>query len=262
MEGTQVKKLHESTELIKSNPFFVAKEVLLEASSVGLQRYKVVTSTIQGERNTKNNQRDLFIEVLDAKKKVLIYALSPHPDLSALKDAMISNKNYDVSIKYFPEALTNVDQYTLAIFHQLPGANAQISSTIQLLNSFKIPAVFVVGNQTDIVALNAIQDAVQISGNTKNQNESQAVVNSAFSLFTMSDPLQSSIVKYPPLSVPFGNFKIDPTTSTFLYQKIGKVETNYPLWIFQDKVVRKLALLWAKDCGSGAWQILSTAIHF
>ncbi|MBK7226793.1 MAG: hypothetical protein IPH96_15810 [Saprospiraceae bacterium] len=76
MEGTQVKKLHESTELIKSNPFFVAKEVLLEASSVGLQRYKVVTSTIQGERNTKNNQRDLFIEVLDAKKKVLIYALS------------------------------------------------------------------------------------------------------------------------------------------------------------------------------------------
>ena len=250
VEGTQVKKLHESTELIKSNPFFVAKEVLLEASSVGLQRYKVVTSTIQGERNTKNNQRDLFIEVLDAKKKVLIYALSPHPDLSALKDAMISNKNYDVSIKYFPEALTNVDQYTLAIFHQLPGANAQISSTIQLLNSFKIPAVFVVGIQTDIVALNAIQDAVQISGNTKNQNESQAVVNSAFSLFTMSDPLQSSIVKYPPLSVPFGNFKIDPTTSTFLYQKIGKVETNYPLWIFQDKAGQKTCLI----MGEGLWK--------
>ena len=249
-DGNGTKKIYESSENIKSNSFFTTKEILIDANQVGLQRYKVIVSNLSGERNTRNNQRDIFIEVLDSKKKVLIYALSPHPDLSAMKDALLSNKNYDVVIKYYPEAVGNVDQFTLAILHQIPGLNSSSSSTISLLQNQKIPLVYVLGNLSDLGAFNAIQNAVSINGNTKNQNESQAVVNTAFTLFTMSEPLQSAVAKFPPLSVPFGNFKMDPSSSTFLFQKIGKVETNYPLWIFQNQNGNKSSMI----MGEGLWK--------
>ncbi len=167
-----------------------------------------------------------------------------------MKDALLSNKNYDVVIKYYPEAVGNVDQFTLAILHQIPGLNSSSSSTISLLQNQKIPLVYVLGNLSDLGAFNAIQNAVSINGNTKNQNESQAVVNTAFTLFTMSEPLQSAVPKFPPLSVPFGNFKMDPSSSTFLFQKIGKVETNYPLWIFQNQNGNKSSMI----MGEGLWK--------
>ena len=50
----------------------------LDAGEVGLQRYTVSISRLQDEITYANNSKDIFIDVLDSRQKVLMLAHAPH----------------------------------------------------------------------------------------------------------------------------------------------------------------------------------------
>ncbi|NJN77092.1 MAG: hypothetical protein HC803_01160 [Saprospiraceae bacterium] len=66
----------------------------------------------------------------------------------------------------------------------------------------------------------------------KNTNEVQAFVGTNFNLFTIDDKMKQEVRKFPPVIAPFGDFKASANAQTLLYQKIGTVETKYPLLSF------------------------------
>ena len=57
----------------------------LDATEKGLQQITVVIESTSSEVNKKNNRGSAFIEVVEGKKKILVIAPAPHPDLKALR---------------------------------------------------------------------------------------------------------------------------------------------------------------------------------
>lgn len=235
---------------IQQKKFFQTKEFVIQTDAPGINRYKIECSTLSSETNTKNNQREFYVEVLDSKKKVLILSYAVHPDIAALQEALVSNKNYEVEIKTINEPVSNLEKYSLLITHQLPAASGNGSQIIQQAKSMKVPVLLILGSQTDIASFNKCQDIVQITGTSKSANEALPLYRKAFNQFTFSDKTQESFQKYPPINAVYGNYNVDPSASILLYQKIGKVETNYPLWICSDKNGYRTSII----LGEGIWK--------
>jgi hypothetical protein len=81
----QTRNLQNIPVNISGNDFFVTKEIQLEADQPGVVEYVFSVTGVQGEASTINNRKEIFMDILDARQKILLLANSPHPDLSALR---------------------------------------------------------------------------------------------------------------------------------------------------------------------------------
>ncbi|MBK7805304.1 MAG: hypothetical protein IPJ51_03240 [Saprospiraceae bacterium] len=177
-------------------------------------------------------------------------ANAPHPDLAALKNIITENKNYETELAYIKDFTGNLSKYNLVILHNLPSETSDISGVLTQLDKNNTPRIFIVGLQTSQPKFNKAQDAIQIAGNSRNTEEIQAELNQGFTLFTTSDNLKNKIGSFPPLLTPFGEYKVLGTASTYLYQNIKKIKTNYPLLVFGEKGGIKTSVF----CGEGIWK--------
>jgi len=250
VEGSNTQLLEQQAVNINSNRFFTTQEMVLDANKAGVQRYRVVFSPIDGEVSTRNNSKDIFIDVLDARQKVLILANSPHPDLTALRQALTSNKNYEVTINYASAIKENINAYDFVLLHQLPSRMNDVAGLLNQLQQERIPHLFIVGTQTNLARLNQVQPLVTIRSGGDNTNEVQARVNTDFNLFTLSEALKSELAKFPPAIAPFGEFTVEGDSEVLLYQRIGKVDTQYPLCILGERNQVKIGVI----CAEGMWK--------
>lgn len=250
IDGDAVRPLQSFPIAINSNNFFKTQSALLDAAQSGVQRYRISLTTIQGEVSTVNNVKDIFIEVLDARTKVLLLANSPHPDIAAFNEAISANKNYQVTVAYINDLKVNVANFDIAILHQLPSFTQGAESVLKTLNDNRIPRLFVVGSQTDTRKLNTAQSTMIVLGDGRNSSDVQPIIAPNFSLFTMDERLPKELPNFVPLTTPFGDFKEGGGTHTLLYQRIGKVDTKYPLLTFGEQNGIKSAVL----AGEGIWK--------
>ena len=228
---------------IDSDDFFKTIDLTLKADAVGVQRYRVAVSAISGEVTTVNNTKEIVIEVIDARQKVLIVANAPHPDLSALKEAIIDNKNYDAEIQYLSDLKADPAKYDLFILHEVPGSSGAAQTLLAAIQAQRKPRWFILGNQSNLGAVGQAQQTLRVSGSINSTNEVQAVVAANFTPFRLNDKLLAQLPKFPPLIAPFGEYTADATASTLLNQKIGTVTTKYPLWVFGEKDGIKTSVL-------------------
>lgn len=246
----QSKKIAQENISIGTNSFFTTKTFLVDANQSGVIRYRVRLSSVNGEYNLNNNVKEFFIEVLDARQKILLLGNAPHPDLAAFKSIITSNKNYEVDIAFPSDLKENISKYNLVILHNLPSETADISGIVAQLDKNNIPRIFVVGMQTSLVKFNKSQDVIQINGNSKNSEEIQAEFNNGFTLFTTSDNLKNKLKTFPPLVTPFGEYKAGASTNVYLNQNIKKIKTNYPFISFGEKNGLKTSVI----AGEGIWK--------
>lgn len=229
IEGDKTKKLQEIPIGINKNDFFTTKELILDTDQPGIQRYRLSLSKINGEATTSNNYKDIFIDVLDARQKILILGNAPHPDLTAIKQSLEKTKNYEVSIGFGSDGKTNPAEFDFVIMHQLPSLTNPAMSILSTMDKNKTPRLFILGMQSDFNIINQIQNFVSIKGDNKNTNDVQATVATDFNLFTISDEVRDGLTKFAPLTAPFGEFKEIGNGQTLLYQRISKIDTKYPL---------------------------------
>lgn len=247
-EGSQ--KIQQVPIAIDRNDFFTTREIVLDANQPGVQRYRVVAESLSGEATNINNSKEIFIDVLDARQKILILANSPHPDISAMRQSIEQNKNYQVDVAFINSLTANVGTYDFVILHQLPSRSNDAANVFNILQTKHIPHFFIAGMQTNFVRLNQLQSLVsfQISGNST--NDVQGKIASGFNNFTISDELTNQLPQYPPLTAPFGEFKVSPGAAVLLYQRIGKVDTRYPLLVLGEEGEAKVGVL----CAEGLWK--------
>ena len=259
VDGKNTTKLFSKTIRINEDQYFHSEEVILNADRAGVQRYRVYISNIKDEISSRNNVKDIFIDVLDARQKVLILANTPHPDLSALKQSINTNKNYEVEVQYASKFQKNIANYDFVIFHQLPSQQNNIDAILSQLNRRNIPRWFIVGNQTNLNKFNQNQSVLTISGNSKNTNEVQTSIDSEFNLFKIDEQLKNNLGSFAPIIAPFGEFNASGEAMVLLKQKIGKVNTNYPLLAFSQKDNQKTAVLAAE--GIWKWRLFDYLQH-
>ncbi len=259
LDGNEVRNLQTIPLNINSPDFFTTREVVLEAKEAGVQRYQISLSQVSGEKSVANNSREFFVDVLDARQKLLIVANSPHPDISALKQTLEVNKNYQITIGYINELKVNVGDFDFVVLHNLPSGKNDASAVLNILNQKKIPRMFIVGSQTNITRFNQVQPLITIQSNQQNSNDVTGVFNPNFSLFTIDENLRRDLPNFNPVTAPFGDFQARGDAQILLYQRIGKVDTKYPLLLFGEDNGVKLAVLTAE--GLWRWRLFDYLQH-
>jgi len=245
------KKVFSQVLKITEDKFFESVEVILSPRGQGIQSFTVAVSKLGDEENTENNNQLIYIDVLEGKQKITILANSPHPDISAIKQALENGKNYEIEVKQLTDFDGSIAGRDLFIFHGLPGKNRSVSELAGKLKANNIPTWYIVTNQTDVNALNQLQDVVNVSGaGGASTNNAKGAYNANFNLFTYEGTYAQNLQSLPPLSSPFGEYSAGSNAQTMLHQKVGAVETNYPLLAYQQSGKIKTAVL----CGEGLWR--------
>lgn len=235
---------------INSDKFTSTIPLQLQAKEKGVQRYHVTISNLPGEVTYHNNSQDFFIDVVDGREKVLLLAAAPHPDIAAIKQAIESNENYELEVAYAADFNGVLTPYNLVILHQIPAESNTYPKLLADLSKSDVPQLFILGNQSNSAAFNAINTGVSIPDARVKANEAQGAVDNGFTLFTLSDETRNFIPKLPPLLVPYGNYKLSNSATSFIIQKIGSVQTTYPLILFNDVNSRKTGVI----AGEGIWR--------
>jgi len=250
VEGGQRRTITQQGISVNRNDFFETKEFILDADKPGIQRLVFSLSTISGEATTSNNSKEIFVEVLDARQKILVLGRSPHPDLSAINQAISSNKNYNVTVQQLGEPIRYND-FDLIILHQIPAQGAEGADVLKAIQEKRIPVWFIIGSQSNLQTLNTLQNLVIIRPNSNSLNDVQAKVDNNFSYFTLNnDFCRDQLPNYPPLSAPFADFKTGSVGQTLFFQRIAKVETKFPLWTLGENSGHRQAVL----CAEGIWK--------
>jgi hypothetical protein len=250
VEGDQVIPVNNLPISIGGGAFFTTKEFVVEATKPGLVQYRLSASKLNGEASTNNNVRDIFIEVLDARQKILLYANAPHPDLTAFRQTIEANKNYVVTLHNYADGPIDVTKFDFVLFHNLPSAQADISGAMSLLNSNRIPRMFVAGAQTNFVNLNAAQQLVSAQSDGRQTDDVNGRVSKSFAAFTLSPQLSEELANYAPIKAPFGTFTASPQAQVVLHKRIGKVDTQQPLLALGETNGIKTGVLLAE----GVWK--------
>jgi hypothetical protein len=245
---------------INQDDFFTTREVILEADKPGVQRYRLTLSSITGEASTANNSKDIFIDVLDSRQKILILANSPHPDITAFKQTLDLNKNYEVTISYANEFKRNIADFDFILLHQLPSASFPITEVRLGIAKQKIPHFYIVGTQTNLSLFNQYQPLLTISGDGRNTDEVQPIVQGNFSLFTLEENILSEVRKFPPVVAPFSNdYRANPNAIVLLRQRIGRIDTPRPLLLLGEAEGTKIGVFAAE--GIWKWRLFDYLQH-
>ena len=225
----------------------------LPTVEIGKQRYTVSILPLGGESNTRNNSRDVVVDVVDGKEKILLVALAPHPDIKAFKAIIEKNPLFELTIKIAQQDENKeieVETFDILILHQLPDGTGLASElTSRLLAKLK-PTLFVIGAQTDLSRFNGMQEVVGISSKLNRQDKVTGAFNTSFTRFIGNDNYNSIIAKLPPVYAPFGEYRSFPGSNVVLFQRVGNLQTDRPLLAVNTNAARKAAVLTAE----GLWQ--------
>ncbi|MDO9187905.1 MAG: hypothetical protein Q7W13_17995 [Bacteroidia bacterium] len=227
-----------------SDAFTITIPVLLEAKETGLQRYTIRLSSLSEEASTINNVRDVFIDVLDARQKVLILTDAPHPDIAAIKESLEGNQNYEVESYTIDNFDKPLKKYNLVILHQLPNLRNPAAKIINEINASNIPVWAFSGAST------ILKSDLTIASNAPRTNECEVVLEQNFPLFTISDNLSKAVRSFSALVCPYGTYPNENSSNVLFYQRIGIVDTKTPLLFFNTSGENKTAIL----SGEGIWK--------
>jgi len=250
VENGKQSKLASKSFSIDKNNYFKSFQFEVDANQIGNVKYVISLDRINNEISTSNNSRNIYVEVLDARQKILLLSDAPHPDVKALKTIINSNKNYDVDVAYAKDPLSSLKSYDLVLLHNLPSGKNSITAQLNEIEKYKKPIFFIVGGNTDLQKFNKAQNVINIAGGSKSTNNVTPVLNKEFSIFTIGANVSSKIEGFVPLKAPFGDYKLGDGTKSLLSQRIGSVETNYPLLSYSDINNHKQAVL----SGEGLWR--------
>ena len=229
-------------------------EFLLEADQEGMQHYVLTVAQQAGEFTTQNNEAHAYVEVVEGKENILLLAQSPHPDIKALRSAIESNKNYELtsvvlSTDEIDRKPLKGKKFDLLIMHQLPGRDALPITVSPYLQSAKA-VWYIIGSQTDLSAFNRANTVAEIASVGNETDEVSAVYDNAFSGFQLENDTRSVIEELLPLRVPFGDVILKHGAVPVLNQRVGNVKTSKPLLVVGESDGKKSAVLLAE----GIWK--------
>ncbi len=225
-----------------------------EATEKGIQRLDVVVESAPTEVNAKNNRASAFVEVVEGKKKILLIASAPHPDIKAIRSVVEKNPNYEFhvhipAVKEVAPALLQPGAVDLVIFQQVLDVSGRTTALYNTFSKSNSSLLLMLTGKSNLRQLTS-QGIPLTFENMTQTDEVTAVINDQFRDFTFSENVNSVFAKYPPVTVPFGKFTYPANAQVVLWQRIGSVVTNRPLVLSWEESGKKQAIV----TGEGIWK--------
>lgn len=206
----------------------------LTAPAPGKRRYEVRILPQAGEFTTLNNSRTAFIEIVKGKLRVLLAGAAPHPDLKALRAAILANNNFDLTL-----AVAGVGQplpagatFDVAVLHQLPARGGLGQELLTRVRNAKVPVLYILGAQSDYNAYNQLNAGLSAQPRGSQTDEVTPLPNPGFARLPLDEEGRRRLGQYPPALVPFGELRLEAGAEAALWQQVGRLPTQKPLLVF------------------------------
>lgn len=221
---------------------------VFSASESGTQRFDVILESEIPEWNILNNKRTVLIDVLDNTDKILILAHAPHPDIASIRSVLEEKESYQVEVRLAENFTSDPQNYNLIIAHGFgQDAHGEVWQKIWKSN---VPLWCILYARTNPSRINSLNPEFLMDGQSDKENRIVPFLNSEFSAFKLSEETKNYLRKVPPLHSPFSDISGTVTDQILLYQKLGSVETSYPLLYFTPRGNYKSVWLF----GEGLWR--------
>ena len=242
------KEIEKRTLKINSNQDFFNERFVFEATEEGTQRYVLKVTTFENELNTINNTSQVLIDVLDNRDKVLIIANAPHPDIAAIRSVFEEKESIEVDVAFIGDLDKNLESYNLIIGHGFGAGN--YSAIWNKVYESKIPFWAILYGKSNLKQFTGLSPGFEANGAGNKVNRITPAFNTAFDDFSVSTETKKYLQNVPPLHSPYGELTGFDESQVLFYQKLGSVQTNYPLAYFNKRDEVKTAWLF----GEGLWQ--------
>jgi len=234
-------------------------ELEIEASEKGIQNLRIVLEPLANEKIIANNYRNIFVDVIDGKQKILILALAPHPDIKAIGAVIANNQNYELDVFIPGIGQLKSENYDLVIAHNCFDRFNRTAKYINQFGESEIPIFHILGSKTTVPRIKQRYPDFQFSQKGGQRDQVLTAINQKFDLFTISETSRASFLQFPPVDVPFGDFRLSPQDKILLYQKVGSVTTNKPLLYFSD--IDQVKTGFMMGAGIWKWRLQEYALH-
>ena len=128
--------------------------------SEGLHRLRVTVSRLPGEATYRNNAETFTVQVLKNKRRILVLAPAPDPDLAALRQILEADPQSELSVFvqksrgafYGAAPPPAFDDYDLIILAGYPGSAADDAVIERVTKAAEggVPLLFLLNRQTDL----------------------------------------------------------------------------------------------------------------
>ncbi|WP_439583860.1 VWA domain-containing protein [Dyadobacter bucti] len=239
--------------VIDGQSYFKSFDFKASSNQKGVQHYTLELGSVSGETSIRNNKKDVYIDIIDGRQKILLMALAPHPDIKSIRSLIEANDNYELdinilSISSVPPVFSK--PYDLVILHQIPNVLGMGNSLVRKFIDLKTPVFYILGNQSAVPLASSLNRSLAIAASNNQTDKVTARFNPAFQQLNFDPETLKILERLPPLSVPFGEYNISSGTETILFQKVGTLNTNKPLLVLNTGGDQKTAVL----AGEGIWQ--------
>lgn len=232
-EKVQFSKI-EKSKIITSN---------LTSNKEGINYFTASLQKINDEKNTQNNTKNFFVEVINEQSKVVILTSVLHPDVGALKKSIESNKQRTVAIFLVDKFKNQLNDYQLVILYQ---PNNQFNVVLNQLKQNNNNFLVVSGTKTDWNFINKQQLGVSKKAINETENYG-AIYNASFLTFLQAD---IGFNQFPPVQDFFGEVSFSKDHQDLLFQNINGLQTQQPLLSVLEQNNQKTAILF----GEGLWK--------
>lgn len=218
--------------------------ILIKAEEPGMKKITVSIGNNIEEKITVNNSIQRYINILDSKQKIAFVYDVPHPDVRALKSVFYGEESFSISDYKFNDSCPDLSQFNAVVFI---GSSSQKqmdrwSMACQLEHIGKLWITGVSGSfSSRDMGLERLDES---------KDEAYLSVNDKFSLFKLDDRMKQFLNEAPPISIPFGKWRLSNLSQTLASQNIGGVVTNYPLITFSSSENVKSGYI----LGEGIWR--------
>lgn len=243
------RQLHSEPLRYDGNDYSATLHVSLTAQEPGLQRYTIRLAPVDGEYSLDNNVLTFYVDVIDTRQRIALFANAPHPDLGALKQAIESNPNYEVEVVMAADAEQSRwkpdGDYSLAILHNLPSRQHP-----SVAFADPLPKIHIIGLQTDLSRFNALHTGLEIIAKAAGTNEVTALFQPSFTLFSIEADDAAVLESLPPLTAPFGEARTSADVQSLFTARLGRIDTRQPLVAATAQGGQRQAFVW----GEGLWR--------
>ena len=151
-----------------------------------------------------------------------------------MKQILEQNKNYEVTVHFIDPTISELRDYDLVIFHELPKRSRNLKDLVSALDEQNTSRIYIIGGEAQLNQFNRLQSHISVVGSQGNTSDTQAELNLDFKNFSFDENLKTSISRLPPLASPFGEYEVNGNVEIFLYQSIGGISTDFPLVAFAE----------------------------
>lgn len=230
-------------------------DFLFTPEKTGLLELVATVSRLDGEVTYRNNQQRVYINVLESRVKIGLFAGGPHPDLGALKDAFRREKSFEVldytlkgtGIYYEDPAKINFADIDLFILHNYPQSSADAAMVRKIAEEIEkrnIPAIYLVGTFTNLTTMQPLYNYMAVSPKSFNPRSTEVLLNfketyTRHATYLFPPDWISWANNAPPVFRNNSTWEAKANAEVLAMAKIKNVAVDYPVYALQEQLGRK-----------------------